>query len=348
MPLVTYVSCYTSATLSYLDRVAVLFATLKRHQPTWKRTLCLVDRVPEGFPLGERCPDADEVVTVHELGLLDLDRWLFMHDVVEACTALKGPMLCRLLAEGADQVIYLDPDIAVFHSLDTVTAEFRDHDVLLTPHQLEPEQGAQAEVDNELRAILQHGVFNLGFLGVANTEEGNRFARWWLDKLLRYCYAESERGLFTDQRWCDLVPALFPSLGIVRDPGCNVASWNLSRRLIQIEESGSILVEGSPLKFFHFTKFAGDGAMMLERYSRGRIEVFELMAWYRRQLVQHHVPEFPDGRWAFGTYRDGTMIPLADRRLYRDRNDLQRAIPNPFVTSGIRARAEHREDLGSC
>ncbi len=47
---------------------------------------------------------------------------------------------------------------------------------------------------------------------------------------------------FTDQRWCDLVPSLFDRVHIERDPGYNVASWNLSTRRIQILATGNIVV----------------------------------------------------------------------------------------------------------
>ena len=40
-------------------------------------------------------------------------------------------------------------------------------------------------------------------------------------------YEEAAFGVYTDQRWCDLVPALFDGVKVLRDPGLNVASWNL-------------------------------------------------------------------------------------------------------------------------
>jgi hypothetical protein len=77
------------------------------------------------------------------------------------------------------------------------------------------------------------------------------------------------------------VPAFFDGVHILRDPGYNVASWNLSRRPITIEEDGTIRAAGHRLRFFHFTKVTHVGEIMLERYAGNRIEVFELMKWYR-------------------------------------------------------------------
>ena len=65
-------------------------------------------------------------------------------------------------------------------------------------------------------------MFNLGFLAVRNCPEGQRLARWWAERLKMACWDNPEMGLFTDQRWMDLAPALFPTIGILHDPGITV------------------------------------------------------------------------------------------------------------------------------
>lgn len=323
------VHCFTSASFAYLDRIRVLAETLRRYHPDWRLWLCLVDQEPLSFSF-----DADRewlagVVRVTELGIPDLRRQLFTHDVVELCTAVKGAMLHRLLQRGAEKVIYLDPDIAVLGSLAEVEALLDRHDIVLTPHQLEPDESPQAIRDNEIGS-LKYGIYNLGFLAVSGREEGRRFACWWRDRLLEHCYDEVPEGLFTDQRWCDLVPAFFAGTHVLRDPGYNVASWNLSRRPISIGTDGTIRAGGRPLRFFHFTKVNWVGEVMLERYAGDRIEVFELMQWYRRRLTAHAPEQLPEGWWAYARYTDGTPIPRRHRRLYRDSVDLQQRHPNPF------------------
>jgi hypothetical protein len=324
------VDCFTSASFAYIDRVRVLVETLRRHQPDWRFWLCLSDHEPPGFGFDPDAEGFDGVVRLNQLGIPDLRRWTFTHDVVELCTAVKGAMLCRLLDGGARKVVYLDPDIAVLADLNEVAALLDHHDVVLTPHQLEPDEDPIAVRDNEIGS-LKHGIYNLGFAAVAGTPEGLRFARWWRDRLLHHCYDEIPEGLFTDQRWCDLAPAFFPSLYVLRDPGYNVASWNLSRRPVEIGQDGSVRAGGRPLRFFHFTKVTWVGEAMLERYAGNRVEVFELMNWYRRRLAAHAADDLPKGWWAYGRYADGTLIPRPHRRLYRDRADLRERYPDPFA-----------------
>jgi hypothetical protein len=324
------IHCFTSASFAYLDRVRVLGETLRRHHPDWILWLCLSDQEPIGFHYDPAEEYFDNVVRLSELGIADLCRWTFDHDVVELCTAVKGPMLCRLLEGGAEKVIYLDPDIAVVNGLWPVIDLLDHHDVVLTPHQVEPDDDEVAIWDNEIGS-LKYGIYNLGFLAVAGTDEGWRFARWWRDRLLVFCFDDLPKGLFTDQRWCDHVPGFFDNVHILRDPGYNVASWNLSRRPITIEPNGDILAARHTLRFFHFTKVTWIGEIMLERYAADRMEVFELLRWYRARLAAHVVQGLPASWWAYGSFADGTPVTRQHRIAYRGNPELRERYPDPFV-----------------
>jgi hypothetical protein len=324
------VHCFTSASFAYLDRARVLGETLRRFHPDWKLWLCLPDKEPPGFVFDPSQEAFSNVVRLTDLDIPDLTRWTFDHDVVELCTAVKGQMLCKLLDAGAEKVIYLDPDIALLDDLAPVVSLLDRQNVILTPHQTEPDSERSAIIDNEIGS-LKHGIYNLGFLAVAGTSEGRRFAMWWRDRLLAFCFDDIPNGLFTDQRWCDHVPVFFDGVYILRDPGYNVASWNLSRRPVTIEEDGTIRAAGQRLRFFHFTKVAHVGEIMLERYSGDRIEVFELMKWYRRRLAAHAVTGLPKSWWAYGRYANGTEISREHRLAYRENPKLRQQYPDPFA-----------------
>jgi hypothetical protein len=264
------------------------------------------------------------------LDIPDPTRWIFDHDVIELCTAVKGHMLCKLLDTDAGKVIYLDPDVALLDDLAPVISLLDTNNIVLTPHQLEPDTDLSAIIDNEVGS-LKYGIYNLGFLAVAGTAEGRRFARWWRDRLHMFCFDDVPNGLFTDQRWCDHVPVFFDGVHILRDPGYNVASWNLSRRPITIEQDGTIRAAGQILRFFHFTKVTHVGEIMLERYSGGRIEVFELMKWYRDRLASHVVSGLPKSWWAYGQYANGSKIEREHRLAYRQDPELRAQYPDPFA-----------------
>jgi hypothetical protein len=74
---------------------------------------------------------------------------------------------------------------------------------------------------------------------------------------------------------------------------------------------------------------------MLERYSGGRIEVFELMKWYRDCLAAHAVSGLPPSWWAYGQYANGAKIEREHRLAYRQDPDLRARYPDPF-TAGPR------------
>jgi hypothetical protein len=325
------VQCFTSATFSYIDRVRVLGKTLHQHHPDWNLTLCLCDKEPPGFQFDLAKEPIDDLVRIDDLGIPNFKQWIFMHDVIELCTAVKGPMLCRLLNAGASKVIYMDPDIAIVNSLNEIEELLDRYEIVLTPHQLSPDDGKQAIIDNEIGSLI-HGIYNLGFLAVANQPEGRRFSEWWQSRLMEFCYSDPANGLFTDQRWCDHVPAMFSNVCILRDPGYNVASWNLSRRLITIEQDGSIRANGSLLRFFHFTKISAEGATMLERYGGFNINVYELAKWYNDLLAENAAPGVPKDWWTFGHYADGSPIDKKERIAYCKRADLLRTFPDPFAS----------------
>lgn len=322
---------YSSFTFSYLNRARVLFQTLRRFHPDWELVALITDEPPAGFAFDPASEPFDRVVWARDLGIPNFQGWLFRHDIVEVCTAVKGPFIHQACSSGADAVIYLDPDTALLAGLEPLEHWLETHDVLLTPHLTDPNDDDMAIQDNDI-STLRTGIYNLGFVAIRTTGEGARFAKWWNDRLLSYCYDDIPKGLFVDQRWCDHVPALFDRVKIVRDPGYNVASWNLSTRKISVEKDGRILVNGAPLRFWHFTKLGAVGDAMTKRYAGTNFPVYEIWAWYKRQIAEATDSSIPDRWWAYGAYEDGRPIAKSERVLYRERADLQAAFPNPFAS----------------
>jgi hypothetical protein len=326
------VHCFTSFTFSYLPRALILVRTLRSVHPDWVLWAIVPDEPPSETDCG-LAKEFDHVVYGKDLPLQRFRNWIFKHDIVEASTAVKGEMLRNIFSSGAEKVIYLDPDIAVFNSLDDVVQKLDHASIILTPHQVCPNESEGLVRDNELTS-LKYGTYNLGFVAIKNDSTGRQFADWWSRQLYFACYDDVPNGIFTDQRWCDLVPSLFDHVHIERNPGYNVASWNLSTRRVKIRSSGDIFVNDSPLRFFHFTKINTAGDIMIEKNARDNTEVMEIWQWYKRTLKDIDIAGIPAGYWHYGCFDNGKKIPKAARVLFRERTDLMSHFDDPFLSQG--------------
>ena len=277
----------------------------------------------------------DEIILITDLNLPvpNLDFWIYTHTVVELCTAVKGQALVRFLEEGSKKVIYLDPDTVVFNDLHELNLLLDEHDVILTPHQTLPEKTKEDVVANEI-CSLQHGTYNFGFYAVRNSENGLKFAKWWRDRLIDFCFDDIPNGIFTDQKWGDLVPALFDNVYILRDPGYNVSTWNLTNREVTRLEDGVYYVNGVPLKFYHFSGFdSGAQEAMLAKYANGNTYLYDLRNWYIQMQNAAGQEKYGQMPCIYNFYSDGTKVENEHRRLLRRRVDLSSffADTNPYI-----------------
>ena len=326
------VHAYTSFSYSYLNRARVWAHTMRRKHNDWILWAIITDKEPEGFEFDLTQEPFDRMVTAEDLFGDETESWLFGHDVVEACTAVKGRALQHIMAQpDADKVLYFDPDTAVFNSMTPIIEMLDDYSIVLTPHQVDPEAADNriAIMDNEM-ASLQYGIFNLGFLAVANDAEAGRFVAWWADRLQDWCHDRLDIGVFVDQKWCNLVPCFFDRVKVLRDPGYNVASWNLSQRRFSFDSDGNLLVNGQLLRFFHFTKLGPIGDSMTSRYAKDNVEVYEVWSAYRRWIKAETDARISSGYWSYGVFSDGTKISKEARRIYRERLDVRAKFPQPF------------------
>lgn len=323
------VHAYTSITSNYLPKARVLAESLKQVAPDVVFHLVLSDDLPEGFDLESEF--FDDVIFAEDLGVDNFPSWVFSHAVVELCTAVKGASLEYIFEKyDADQVFYFDPDMAVFSRMNDLIESLNQHSFVLTPHQTEPESSTAAIMDNEM-ASLKYGVFNLGFLGVRNVPEGRKFAKWWNERLLEFCRDDRQSGLFTDQKWVNLAPCFFSEMGVLRSPAYNVATWNLTNRTAEGTLQDGVTINGEPLGFYHFSGFdSGAQEIMLNKYASNSPALYELRNWYIEQCEKHGQSQLGKKPSKYAFYDDGTLITTPERELYRNREDLKQAFPNPF------------------
>jgi hypothetical protein len=83
------VHCFTSISFSYLSRARVLAETIKKYHPDWTLWLGICDVEPPGFSLDAVPHGFDHVLWAKDLKIDGIQAWMFKHNVVEMCTAVK-------------------------------------------------------------------------------------------------------------------------------------------------------------------------------------------------------------------------------------------------------------------
>jgi hypothetical protein len=320
---------FTSAAANYLPKVRLLFESIRKYHPEFILHLALADQARPNIDLPQE--SVDEIIAISELDIPSWRAWAFCHTIVELSTAIK-PFALRHILQHTDckAVLYFDPDMVLFSRIDDILEALEGSNIVLTPHQTCPESSLDAIIDNEISS-LKHGIYNLGFIGVKNHAEALRFTDWWSARVYHFCRANIPMGLFTDQRWIDLVPAFFDGVGIIKSPRHNVATWNLTTRTLTGSNNEGYQVDGTPLGFYHFTGFdSGAHHVMMEKYSKSNRSAKGLLDWYKKQLRIVEKQSDNDNGWFFDSFSNGVDIDPAQRIVYRERRDLQIAFPNPF------------------
>lgn len=330
----TLAAC-TIVAKNYLPFARVLARSFAEHHPGGRFFTLLIDR-NEGYFEAENEPFT--VVEVEELeSVPDLDQFLFKYTILESSTAIK-PYFLEYLFERYDlaNLVYFDPDILILDSLDELAELVDRHSIVLTPHLTDP-------VDDDAHpgelAILQSGVYNLGFLALRRSEVSERMLRWWQERLYDQCLVRVERGLFVDQKWMNLVPTLFGDFHALRHPGYNVAYWNLHGRTVS-QHNGGYRSNGEPLVFFHFSGIQPDNMEQVSKYQdrfvlRDLGEAARLYRRYRDRLYEAGFQECRGWPFAFGHFSDGVAIPDGARALYHSlAPDRRRRFGDPFDAAG--------------
>lgn len=304
---------------NYLPQARVLARSFEREHELSTLFVLVVDDA-DGVIDGAKEPFT--LVRPAELDLPQFHQMATMYDVTELCTALKPAILMHVLARTDGAVTYLDPDIEIFDSLEEVDGLADVHGLVLIPHLTSPlpsDQRHPSDLD-----ILLSGTYNLGFIAVAPREEIAVLLLWWQEHLLVDCVHDPAGGHFFDQRWMDLSPGFVSDACVLRDPGYNVAYWNLPSR--HLERSGDrYTANGAPLRFMHFSGFDPRDPLRLSRHQdreeRSAMPVAtELLARYAERLAAEAEADADAAATDYGYARtaDGMVLHQWVRRLYRD------------------------------
>ena len=350
---------FTICARNYYGLAQVVRRSVKQHHPE----AAFFTFIADGIPDAERADFGDDAVDVpratgNRLARDKLREMAFKYNLTEFCTAVK-PFCFNHVFDGtdADVAIYVDPDILLFSPLHDVFVALAQASIVLTPHIVFPSLHEGKRSD---KGILATGVFNLGFLALARSETSEHLLSWWGARLVEQCFIDNHDALFTDQKWLDLVPALFPASEVCafRHAGANVAPWNFHERQVDATSGPTLSVRrrinparlsdlpaetrvsAEPLLFVHFSGFDYkkfcEGAIV-----QNNIEGLDLypdlepvIAQYMTQIqeIAPVVLKFLLKPYAHATFANGRQILSFHRRLYRAALEVGVAPGDPFAT----------------
>ena len=326
---------FTIVSRNYLAYALTLMQSVAARYPDSKRYLCLADERADDPALDT---GLFETVTIDQLGLPDFEAFVFRYDIMELNTAVK-PYVFEWLRMRHPQagLVYLDPDIYVLRPLDDVARAFEDGKLaVLTPH-LNAPLPDDGKFPTEL-SLMRTGVYNCGFVAInAAHPQSAALIHWWSRKLEFDCFVDLEVGLFTDQKWMDMAPALFPDVAILRHDGYNVAYWNLVSRPVARASDGGYTANGVPLVFAHFS---GVNLGEPDIYSKHQNRFDAAGIGGLRPLYDEYLGKLRDNGhlqhatkpYAYGRFADGEKIAPALRRAYHRHFDIccDQSEPHPL------------------
>jgi hypothetical protein len=317
---------------SYLSFARVLARSFHQHHPAIPFFVLLADEVDGYFdPSGE---------PFHLLRLSDVDvprlaRFRFHYAQQPLSYATTPYLLAHLMTHGFSRVVFFKQESLVLGDLSSLFDVLDRTSIVLTPHLLAPLAGAD-RIPRELN-ILQSGTFNVGLLGLADTPVTGRFLKWWQDRVYTHCRYAVPDGMHYEQRWLDLVPALFEDVHVLRDPRYNVGHWNLPERDVDIRED-AVYVDGEPCRLFRFSGYSPDDPESVTKYSHrltwsnvgaARV-VFERFRLALEAAGYHETKGWP---YAYGAFDNGVPVPDIARAIYLELGDGVERFGDPLHTA---------------
>lgn len=308
----------TIANSHYLAHARVLAKSFQENHPGAGFTVLVIDDF-------ESAPRRDEPFTTLAPADIGIDEQEFrrratMYITQGLVVSMKPDLLLALLDAGHESVLFVDADGCVYDDLSHLGELARQHALVLSPHSNDPYP--LWEVDSPEQTFIRAGAMNAGLIGVA--PEARPFLGWWRERTARRCVFDQPRGLFLEQTWLMLAPAMF-SHHLLRDRGCNVAGWNLHTRDVRWDgETASI--DGEPLRHFHFAmsydpehpeRLTGSEHAYWWPSLRERPGVARLSREYARRLLDAGYHEVRQGAPLFDAMPQGAPIEPWMRASYR-------------------------------
>lgn len=154
------------------------------------------------------------------------------------------PAVCNYVFkhfEYVDELVYLDADIYFFDSPETIFDEIGESSISIIAHRF---KGL-----NWIRNV--YGYYNVGWISFKRDGEGIKCLKEWFRNCLEWCFDKLTLKRFADQKYLNRWPTDYKNVCIIKNVGANAAPWNIGNYKVK-RGKGKILLNGSPLIFYHF------------------------------------------------------------------------------------------------
>jgi hypothetical protein len=215
--------------------------------------------------------------------------------------------------------------------LENLYQALNQYDFILTPH-LDTDYPDDGLLPDDAH-IMKSGIFNLGFIGLRNSQKTASFLEWWKQKLYNKCVIDHANGYFVDQKFMDIAITLFRNYFIVIDSGYNVAYWNIHSRKISRVNNEWRCNDGK-LYFFHFSNFKPERKDQISghqtRYSLNKLpDLNDLFVHYGNLLDHNGYADTVSWPYTYNYFSNGQKITYLIRKLYRKKSKSLH-LDNPF------------------
>jgi hypothetical protein len=333
---------FTIVAKNYIGLAQVLEQSVKKHH-TADYFIIVADEFESITPFVEPLP-SNVLIGRDVLGINPAlwNELSFKYNLVEFCTSIKPAAFQYFFnTKKYEKVVFVDPDVYFFNSIDFVFEQLSNYSIILTPHILQMQKDFTGDYPDYL--FLSNGTFNLGFLALSNTPQANRFLDWWHNRLSQYCFFDNDKGMATDQKWINMLPSFFSNkdLLISFHKGMNVAPWNFHERQITLQENGLYVTERNtelkeePLIFVHFSGY--NYRSLLDHAISHKNEAASEFPDYQPVFNEYAVglkgdffTKYIDLKYSYNYFKNGINIISLNRRLYRRLLQEGEVFVNPF------------------
>ena len=325
---------FTIVAKNYIGLAQILEHSLKDKNPDVDFFIFVADNFSETDY--EKVLPNNVIIAKDNLNISEL-QWKamsFKYDITEFCTSIKPSAFSYLMEKRTyEKIIYLDPDIYIYNSIDPIFKMLENHSIVLTPHITTIQN--EFKGDRSESGLLSTGVFNLGFCALKRDLNSRKMISWWHQRLIDKCFIDSYDSYYTDQKWMDFLPCFFSSedLYVSHHLGMNIAPWNFFEREIFIENdiikvknrADKNINSSFPVLFVHYSGYdyselkkgnvIQNNILKIKEYDDIRLltDIYAKAIYERKETFDQFINE----KYTFNYFENGDLIKNFHRRIYR-------------------------------